>query len=231
MAIKVCAISDLHGYLIEKINPCDLIVIAGDILPLAYQRDVSETEFWMANKFTNWVKNLPCTVCIGVLGNHDIALQKEPKIIDRLYKDTKYKIEFLDNQESDLVFDDQVVKVWGSPWCKIFGGWAYMAHDEILQEYYSTMPVNCDIAITHDAPAAGDIGIITEGPQQGVNAGNKVLAKIIKDRRPRVAISGHIHSSNHQLEKKKGYNDTLFATVSLLNESYQPVYEPLYFEI
>lgn len=106
-----------------------------------------------------------------------------------------------------------------------------MANDERLQEYYSTMPKFCDIVITHDAPAAGDLGTITEGFQKGVKAGNKVLAKIIKEKQPQIALSGHIHSSNHKLEKKKGFGNTLFATVSLVSENYQPIYEPLYFEI
>ena len=71
----------------------------------------------------------------------------------------------------------------------------------------------------------------TEEFQKGVKAGNKVLAKIIKEKQPQIALSGHIHSSNHKLEKKKGFGNTLFATVSLVNENYQPIYEPLYFEI
>ena len=177
--IKVCAISDLHGYLPTDIVPCDLVIIAGDILPFAYQSDVLRAEIWTMNKLLSWVQNLPCTQCIGVLGNHSIAYSRKPEILNRLYKATKNKIQFLENEEVNLIFEDKVIKIWGSPWCKIFGNWAYMASDEKLKEYYSTMPTSCDIVITHDAPAAGDMGVITEGFQKGVNAGNKVLAKII----------------------------------------------------
>lgn len=229
--IKICAISDLHGILPNNIKPCDLLLICGDILPLEIQSDVLRTEIWIVNDFSNWIQNLPCTHCIGVLGNHDIGLKRKLEILNRLYKSTKNKVEFLENTETNVVFEDKIIKIWGSPWCKIFGKWEYMASDEKLQEYYSTMPKACDIVITHDTPAAGDLGIITEGKYIGEKAGNKILAKIIKEKQPQIALSGHIHSSNHKLEKKKGFGNTLFATVSLVNEKYQPIYEPLYFEI
>lgn len=35
--IKICAISDLHGYL-PKIEPCELVLICGDIVGLHAQR-------------------------------------------------------------------------------------------------------------------------------------------------------------------------------------------------
>jgi len=229
--IKICAISDLHGHLPINVVPCDIVLIVGDILPLEVQSDVLRAEMWTMSNLSNWIQNLPCTHCIGVLGNHDVAYSRKSEILDRLYKATKNKVELLENTETNVIFEDRTIKIWGSPWCKIFGNWAYMASDEKLQEYYSTMPKFCDIVITHDAPAAGDLGTITEGFQKGVKAGNKVLAKIIKEKQPQIALSGHIHSSNHKLEKKKGFGNTLFATVSLVNENYQPIYEPLYFEI
>ena len=34
--IKICAISDLHGYLPE-IRPCDLVLVCGDSIPLNVQ--------------------------------------------------------------------------------------------------------------------------------------------------------------------------------------------------
>ena len=93
------------------------------------------------------------------------------------------------------------------------------------------MPKNCDIVITHEAPRIGKMGIIQQGQSAGFKAGSKVLADIIKDRQPRYAISGHIHSSEHTLSKYKGGGNTLYATVSLLDERYEYTYKPLTFEI
>ena len=38
--MKICAISDLHGFLIDYIEPCELVLICGDIVPLYMQHSV-----------------------------------------------------------------------------------------------------------------------------------------------------------------------------------------------
>ena len=43
--MKVCAVSDLHGDLID-IKPCDLVLICGDSVPLNVQRNSKGTERW-----------------------------------------------------------------------------------------------------------------------------------------------------------------------------------------
>ena len=43
--MKICAISDLHGYLPE-LKPCELVLICGDSVPLEYQASSKKTKKW-----------------------------------------------------------------------------------------------------------------------------------------------------------------------------------------
>lgn len=52
--MKVTAISDLHGNLID-IEPCDLLLICGDISPLDIQRDYIQMTKWIFNEFREWI--------------------------------------------------------------------------------------------------------------------------------------------------------------------------------
>ena len=49
--MKVTAISDLHGNLINIENESDLILICGDISPLEFQRDYKKMTKWFFNDF------------------------------------------------------------------------------------------------------------------------------------------------------------------------------------
>lgn len=105
-----------------------------------------------------------------------------------------------------------------------------MAPDGFLRIKYATMPNNCDLILTHDAPDIGEIGVIHQGYYSGERAGNTVLYSSILDHSPKISISGHIHSSQHGLNKYPEC-DTIFSTVSILDESYNEFYEPLQFEL
>lgn len=106
-----------------------------------------------------------------------------------------------------------------------------MRKDENLRELYEYMPTECDIVISHDAADINNLGLVPPNmwhPYNSVNAGNKVLAEAIKEKKPKYYFCGHIHEGNHQVKK---INGTTMANVSLLNDSYQIAYEPLYLDI
>ena len=234
--MKIIAISDLHG-LLPEINPCDVLLICGDIMPLEIQSSTPKSEMWLSGKFATWINSLQCEHVIAVWGNHDfIGMHMGDSVLGKqrfdicLGKPTKHKIEFLNGNRTNVIVGDEDITIWGSPWCKTFGTWAFMTDEESLTDKFESMPKNCDIVMTHEAPQIGKMGIIQQGEYANTKAGSKILANIIKDRHPKYALSGHIHSSQHGLSKYKGGGDTLFATVSLLDEQYKLAYEPLEFD-
>ena len=88
-----------------------------------------------------------------------------------------------------------------------------------------------DILLSHDAADINNLGLIPPNkwhPNESLNAGNTVLAEAIKLKQPKYYFCGHIHDGNHKVET---IDNTLMANVSLLNDSYQISYEPLYLDI
>ena len=73
--MKVTAISDLHGNLID-IEPCDLLLICGDISPLEIQRDYIQMTKWIFNEFQEWIMKINCPTIILTPGNHDFWFEK-----------------------------------------------------------------------------------------------------------------------------------------------------------
>lgn len=69
--ISICAISDLHGYL-PKVEPCDLVLICGDIVPLRIQERTKDSYKWFSTEFKEWAMDLPCDKVIFIAGNHKI---------------------------------------------------------------------------------------------------------------------------------------------------------------
>lgn len=70
--MRVCAISDLHGFLPE-IEPCDLLLICGDIMPLNIQSNMPASEKWLDEVFIPWIDNQPIDQAILIAGNHEIT--------------------------------------------------------------------------------------------------------------------------------------------------------------
>ena len=105
-----------------------------------------------------------------------------------------------------------------------------MSHEK-LKARYDLCPDNADIFISHDSPDLNGLGTVhynkVDDNVYGQNVGNKVLAEIIKVKKPKYFFSGHIHTGNHNFEE---FNGMRMANVSLLNEQYLRTYDILSFE-
>lgn len=228
--MKITAISDLHGNLID-IEPCDTLLICGDISPLEIQRDYIQMTKWFFNEFQEWIMNLPCDRVILTPGNHDFWFEK---MITQPQTYLFDKLTILINGEANIYSDtdDRYYKIFGTPYCKEFGNWAYMPGNTKLPDLYKKIPENVDILICHDSPLVGHVGNIMEQKSKdypyGVPAGNNYLFNEIAEKEPKYVLSGHIHSGDHSLQK---YLNTKYANVSILDESYSINYKPLTFEL
>ena len=231
--MKFGALSDLHGILPEIKEECDIYLICGDITPLKMQRNIPQSKKWLSHEFAQWVKDLPCEKVFMVGGNHDFALasiyQNTLSKNSLLYTPTDGKLVMLDNESYTYIDykDGTEYTIWGTPYCKIFGNWAYMYEEKTLIEAYSTMPEHCDIVISHDAPMLCGLGVIHQSWTRE-DVGNPWLADEIMRKHPKYAFCGHIHSGEHRLMT---LDDMKMANVSLVDERYIQSFEPLIIEL
>lgn len=231
------AVSDLHGYLLKIDIPFDMMFLPGDVCPV-WNHDRKYQKEWLNNVFAEWVKGLPfkneTSRVIMCGGNHDLVLENfsyaDKKRLEELCNG---RLIYLDNEGTVVTIYEGEEKgytdyqVFATPYCKIFGSWAFMRSDEALEEYYKMIPEHMDFVISHDAADINDLGLILMGMYRGENAGNKILAKHIERAKPKYYFCGHIHSGNHLLTD---INGTKMANVSLMDEDYNSSHFPLVFK-
>ena len=220
--MRVVVLSDLHGNLIKVKEPFDLMIICGDVCPVTDHRNQFQRE-WINNEFSEWIKELPYiddeSKVVMIPGNHDFVFESiSKKRLNEFLSKTDGRLVYLDNEE----YWFKGLHIFGCPYCKPLPGWAFCRDN--LDKYYSYIPDNLDILITHDAADFDKLGTTTEGYNEGRNFGNKKLKEYILKTKPKYYFCGHIHTGTHGLHE---YDGIKVANTSILNEDYQVTYEPL----
>lgn len=148
--MKIKALSDTHGYL-PKVGECEVLILAGDVTPIDYQRDNDRCKEWFENDFKVWIKELPCNKVIFTPGNHDFYIAR----VDELDLHSEFEGLF-DGKLRLLINDSYKYKgcvFYGCPYIKpIFfqeDAWAFSSNDPA---YYEIIKDNIDVLITHDSP-------------------------------------------------------------------------------
>lgn len=62
----------MHGNYDFNIEPCDVLCICGDIVPLNIQSYTKPTFKWLEETFIPWCQAQPCKEVLLVAGNHKI---------------------------------------------------------------------------------------------------------------------------------------------------------------
>jgi Icc-related predicted phosphoesterase len=229
MKLKIVATSDLHGKLPEIIEPADIMIIAGDVVPLNIQRNKPLSKEWFESEFADWIETLPVDQVFMVAGNHDFYLETiTEQDLSALRVACKGKLVYLNNETRTYIDDNGLQwSIFGTPYCHEFGRWAFMLPDRNLIDKFKDIPDKVDIIITHDPPfSMGDVDVVLEDFNRNwIHLGNKPLVSKLFDVKFKALFCGHIHSGEHDMNVYHAVN------VSYLNERYEPYYEPFYTEI
>lgn len=233
--IKVVALSDIHGYLPKDIPECDVVCIAGDIVPLDVQRDLVSSISWFLLDFKKWADSLPCKKVIVVGGNHDFFLWEigprtnhtGSEVMKKLFGQHKKETKIVYLQDSSFEYEGK--RFYGSPWIGDLSNWAFYKSEEDLKQVWSTIPKKCDVLITHMPPKYAACGTVLQpGWNYGNDYGSQVLAEAICCKDIKYHVFGHVHSGQHA---ETIANGTTMVNVSLKNEDYKPTYYLYEFEV
>lgn len=229
--MTICAISDLHGNLPiypspywEGIEECELLLICGDILPLHCQSKMIESRLWLIDEFKPWAASLPVEQVFFIAGNHDAWLERNDLTAHQIFS-RHDKVTYLKNEYVDYlsIQDSKVYRIFGTPYCHIYGNWPFMRDEETLAYKFSQIPDNVDILISHDAPY-GVSDICFQGwSADGQHKGCPELRDAIIEKKPKWNVKGHLHSTNREIEI---LGETKVVSCSILDESYRLIYDP-----
>ena len=182
--MKICCISDTHQHH-KKINmpsDVDMIIHAGDF---TYHGELEEVM-----KFLNWYEEQGAKYKLLVCGNHEVVISQQFDLLKTLCDDKG--IQLLHNTHTVI----EGFTIFGSPYSKKFGRWAYMADEADLGRMYDTILPDTDILITH-GPAYKQLDFCPGG-----HVGSTALEhRITELTNLKLHVTGHIHESRGTLIK------------------------------
>jgi Icc-related predicted phosphoesterase len=200
--MKICAISDIHGNLID-LPDSDLCIVCGDLCP-THNHNVFFQAEWINDSFRRWVNKIPAKKVVYIAGNHDFVFQDKKHLL------TLDQINGTYLEDSQTTFEG--LKIYGSPWQPIFFDWSFNATEEELEKKWAKIPSDTDILALHGPPQGyGDL------TNKGDRTGSPSLTKRILELNLKAAFAGHIHNGFGSYH----IGDTPFYNVSILDESYQ----------
>jgi 3',5'-cyclic AMP phosphodiesterase CpdA len=214
--MRIVCISDTHMRHGIDIPYGDILLHAGDATFHGYRHEVEE--------FGEWFGSQPHMHKVFIAGNHDTSFEDSPNQARAwLEKASDGQIIYLQDSFVNLEVDGETVKVYGAPWQPWFFDWAFnLRTDTELKSKWDRIPKNTDILITHGPPYK-----LCDITMRGEHVGCRELRKAIQRVRPKLHVCGHIHEG-YGVEEWMGVT---IANASICNARYNPVHEPLVFEL
>lgn len=214
--MRIVCISDTHMRHGIDIPYGDILLHGGDATFHGYRHEVKE--------FGEWFSDQPHMHKVYIAGNHDTSFEDNPNQARAwLEKAGKGEIIYLQDSLVDLEVDGEKVRIYGAPWQPWFYDWAFnLRTDAELKSKWDRIPKNTDILITHGPPYK-----LCDTTTTGQHVGCRELRKAIQRVRPKLHVCGHIHEGYGTAQ----WMDTIIANASVCNHRYNPVNEPLVFEL
>ena len=115
--------------------------ICGDISPLKFQFNIPSMDGWFKKRFIPWCQEQPVEQVYLIAGNHDRFMESRTYTIHKHLLGTK--INYLEDSLCEYVDGNgKIWKIWGTPWCHIFGNLSFMRSPEIETEKFSLQSVH-----------------------------------------------------------------------------------------
>ncbi|KAF8333430.1 Metallo-dependent phosphatase-like protein [Cantharellus anzutake] len=201
---RFICISDTHSQTFP-VPEGDVLLHSGDLSGHGRLEDLVIT--------LDWLETLPHKIKIIIAGNHDLVLHKE------WYEEHKHELKrkncHMEDPDKAIAFvrskaeskgiiylEDELYKfrldegrkewsVWGSPWSRKFGNWAFGYAPLDAEEIVSRIQP-CDILLTHGPP----FNILDRTIFRDESVGCPTLANRLTSLKPRLHVFGHIHESH-----------------------------------
>ncbi len=203
--MKVALTSDLHGAL-PVIEPCDLLIIAGDVCPVHNHSEEFQWD-WLERDFAQWLESVPAKHIVAIAGNHDFLAQSYPEVFHGL------PWEYLFDSGTDY----GGLAIYGTPWVPNLPNWAFYGNDDTMTERFSHIPMSTDILVSHGPPHG-----ILDKVLRGMHVGSKPLDKKVWELKdPKLVVFGHIHEAYGIFDSSP--EGPIFVNAALMDVNYEPV--------
>lgn len=208
--MKFITVSDTHGkHSLLNLPPGDAIIHAGDVSKLGRKEEVID--------FLNWFSGLPYQYKIFIAGNHDFFFEKSSP--QEIFSLIPSNVIYLNDNETEI----EGLKIWGSPVTPWFHNWAFnRERGADIRVHWDQVPGHTDILITHGPPFRR-----LDLTSSGQHVGCKDLYHTIEKVKPRYHLFGHIHEAYGLVQ----HGETTFINASFVDVFYDPVNNPITFEI
>jgi Icc-related predicted phosphoesterase len=189
--VQVTGLADLHGRL-PWIEPTQLLVLAGDVVPYEVERDMAASHDWLDGPFRRWLEDVHADEVVGIAGNHDLVLADERPLPEGL------RWQYLQDSEIRLLG----LRIYGTPWTAGSGNWAFQVKPSELARKFDLIPAGLDVLITHSPPYGHGDDVHAHQRHRGRPRlseadlrGSPELLAAIERAQPQLAVFGHIHES------------------------------------